>query len=216
MYNKHGWYFPDYDTHFAEMLDKNIAKGNQPVYQKPVRKKSFQYVKNNKFAIDCGANVGLWSRDLCEQFETVWAIEPVADFRECLQKNVPTENLQIKPFALGNDNTKISMIITEENTGHSHVDIDSLGQGTIPMHKLDDLNINQLDYIKIDCEGYELNILKGAEQTIKKFKPVIVIEQKFHKDVGHADDGEAVRLLNSFGVQQLDKVRNDYIFGWPT
>ena len=45
---------------------------------------------------------------------------------------------------------------------------------------------------------------------------MIVIEQKFHKDVGHADDGEAVRLLNSFGVQQLDKVRNDYIFGWPT
>ena len=82
------------------------------------------------------------------------------------------------------------------------------------MHRLDDLNIPPLDYIKIDCEGYELNVLKGAEQTIKKHKPIIVIEQKFHKDVGHVDDGEAVTLLRSFGARQLDKVRNDLIFGW--
>tara|TARA_Y100000114_G_C11724142_1_gene310022 strand:+ start:540 stop:1184 length:645 start_codon:yes stop_codon:yes gene_type:complete len=214
MYNKHGWYFPDYDTHFAEMLDKNIAKGNQPVYQQPVRKRSFTYLKNNNFAIDVGANVGLWTKDMSEEFTFVWAIEPVEDFRQCLQKNIFNNNVDIKPFALGAENTVIDMIITEENTGHSHVDIDSLGKGTIPMHRLDDLNIPPLDYIKIDCEGYELNVLKGAEQTIKKHKPIIVIEQKFHKDVGHVDDGEAVTLLRSFGARQLDKVRNDLIFGW--
>ena len=88
MYNKHGWYFPDYDTHFAEMLDKNIAKGNQPVYQQPVRKRSFTYLKNNNFAIDVGANVGLWTKDMSEEFTFVWAIEPVEDFRQCLQKNI--------------------------------------------------------------------------------------------------------------------------------
>ena len=214
MYNKHGWYFPDYDTHFAEMLDKNIAKGNQPVYQQPVRKRSFTYLKNNNFAIDVGANVGLWTKDMSEEFTFVWAIEPVEDFRQCLQKNIFNNNVDIKPFALGAENTVIDMIITEENTGHSHVDIDSLGKGTIPMHRLDDLNIPPLDYIKIDCEGYELNVLKGAEQTIKKHKPIIVIEQKFHKDVGHVDDGEAVTILRSFGARQLDKVRNDLIFGW--
>ena len=214
MYNKHGWYFPDYDTHFAEMLDKNIAKGNQPVYQQPVRKRSFTYLKNNNFAIDVGANVGLWTKDMSEEFTFVWAIEPVEDFRQCLQKNIFNNNVDIKPFALGAENTVIDMIITEENTGHSHVDIDSLGKGTIPMHRLDDLNIPPLDYIKIDCEGYELNVLKGAEQTIKKHKPIIVIEQKFHKDVVHVDDGEAVTLLRSFGARQLDKVRNDLIFGW--
>ena len=214
MYNKHGWYFPDYDTHFAEMLDKNIAKGNQPVYQQPVRKRSFTYLKNNNFATDVGANVGLWTKDMSEEFTFVWAIEPVEDFRQCLQKNIFNNNVDIKPFALGAENTVIDMIITEENTGHSHVDIDSLGKGTIPMHRLDDLNIPPLDYIKIDCEGYELNVLKGAEQTIKEHKPIIVIEQKFHKDVGHVDDGEAVTLLRSFGARQLDKVRNDLIFGW--
>ena len=214
MYNKHGWYFPDYDTHFAEMLDKNIAKGNQPVYQQPVRKRSFTYLKNNNFAIDVGANVGLWTKDMSEEFTFVWAIEPVEDFRQCLQKNIFNNNVDIKPFALGAENTVIDMIITEENTGHSHVDIDSLGKGTIPMHRLDDLNIPPLDYIKIDCEGYELIVLKGAEQTIKEHKPIIVIEQKFHKDVGHADDGEAVTFLRSFGARQLDKVRNDLIFGW--
>jgi hypothetical protein len=33
MYQSHGWWFPDQDTHFAEMLSKNIAKGKEAVYQ---------------------------------------------------------------------------------------------------------------------------------------------------------------------------------------
>ena len=86
----------------------------------------------------------------------------------------------------------------------------------VAMQRIDDMLLPYPHVMKIDVEGHECAVMQGAEQTIKKFKPVIVIEQKFHKDVGHADDGEAVRLLNSFGVHQLDKVRNDYIFGWPT
>jgi len=214
MYQKHGWYFPDYDTHFAEMLDKNIAKGNQPVYQEPVRKKSFEFVKDKGVALDIGANVGLWALDMSQEFRKVIAYEPVADFRECLKQNVPNDNIMIESCALGNENTFIDMIITEENTGHSHVNPETKGQGKIPMYRLDDLALNQVDYIKIDCEGYEYNILQGAELTIKEFKPIIVIEQKFHKDVGIKDEGQAYDLLMSWGMRELARVRNDVILGF--
>lgn len=214
MYQSHRWWFPDQDTHFAEMLTKNITKGGQPVYQEPVRRASIEYCKKREVAIDIGANVGLWTRDLCQYFQRVHAIEPVADFRDCLVKNVPATNLKIYDCALGAENNRIDMIITPENTGHTHVDPASLGRGSIQMNRLDDMNLPAPDYIKLDCEGYEFNIVKGGENYIKEFRPIIVVEQKFHKDTGIVDNGETVDLLKSWGAQILRKVNNDLIMGW--
>ena len=216
MYTKHGWWFPDQDTHFCEMLDKNIAKGNQPVYQEPVRRKSLWFVKNKGVALDIGANIGLWTRDLCQEFTTVIAFEPVEQFRNCLIRNAVYNNLTIEKCALGETETKIQMIVTEGNTGHSHVDQTSIGEGTIPMHKLDSFDYPQVDYIKIDCEGYELPIIKGAEETIKRCKPIIVVEQKLHEDTGKTRETQfdAAELVKSWGAKELARVRHDVILGW--
>lgn len=215
MYQSHGWWFPDQDTHFAEMLGKNIQKGGGPVYQEPVRRKSFEFA-NKGTALDIGANVGLWTKDMCQTFQNVIAFEPVAEFRECLLRNVSATNLDLRACALGTEDTMISMVITAENTGHSHVDESSRGTGSIPMYRLDTLNLAPFDYIKIDCEGYEYNILVGAEQTIKHYKPVVVVEQKLHKDTGRTEDNQyqAAELLKSWGARQLARVNHDVILGW--
>jgi FkbM family methyltransferase len=214
MYQAHGWWFPDQDTHFAEMLSKSIAKGNQPVYQEPVRKKSVELCVQRGVALDIGANVGLWSRDLTQVFQHVIAFEPVADFRDCLLKNVPATNFEVRACALGSEDTTINMIITAENTGHSHVDTATLGTGTIPMHRLDSLELPKIDYIKIDCEGYENTILRGAKQTILRDCPIMVVEHKQHQDVGHADVDQALDTLISWGARVISRVNNDYIVGW--
>ena len=216
MYEKHSWYFPDMDTHFVEMLDKNIRKGFKPVYQEPVRNKSLRYVTQKVVALDIGANIGLWSRDLAQQFEQVIAFEPVAEFRDCLIKNVLSSNIEIRPYALGPEDTTINMVITKGNTGHSHVDSNTVGNGVIDMWRLDSLDFDRIDYIKIDCEGYELSILNGAEQTIKHHKPVIVVEQKLHKDTGITEDTQygSVDLLKSWGMTELARVNADCILGW--
>jgi FkbM family methyltransferase len=214
MYQAHGWWFPDQDTHFAEMLSKSIAKGNRPVYQEPVRKKSVELCVQRGVALDIGANVGLWSRDLTQVFQHVIAFEPVADFRDCLLKNVPATNFEVRACALGSEDTTINMIITAENTGHSHVDTATLGTGTIPMHRLDSLELPKIDYIKIDCEGYENTILRGAKQTILRDCPIMVVEHKQHQDVGHADVDQALDTLISWGARVISRVNNDYIVGW--
>lgn len=214
MYQAHGWWFPDQDTHFAEMLAKNIAKGNHPVYQEPVRRRSMDFVENTGVALDIGANVGLWTRDLCQYFSRVIAVEPVAEFRECLTRNVTAINLEVLAIALGAEDTQVNMIVTAENTGHTHVDTATVGQGNIPMRRLDSLNMPTLDYVKIDCEGYENFILDGAKQTLLRDRPIIVIEDKRHQDVGHEQTQGAVNKLLDWGGVVLAQVKNDVIIGW--
>jgi len=216
MYQAHGWFFADQDTHFAHMIEKNIKKGGPAAYQEPVRKKSLEFVSDYGVAVDIGANVGLWSRDLAIRFARVIAIEPVVEFQECLRRNVPMENIEVWPFALGTEDTTIDMIITEGNTGHSHINKDSVGSGKVEMKRLDSLDFDRIDYMKIDCEGYEMQILKGGENTLRTHQPIIVVEQKLHTDTGITKETQygCVDLLKSWGARELGRVRNDCILGW--
>jgi len=215
MYESHGWWFPDSEDHFPKMLNKNISKGGPAEYQQPVRLKSLQYVKQHRTALDIGANVGLWSRDLVQHFDRVVAFEPVAQFRACLEKNVVDHKLSIRTVALGDQDTTVNMTITVGNTGHTHVDPDSIGNGDTEICRLDSLDITDVDYIKIDCEGFEYRVLQGAEHTIKTHRPVMVIEQKPH-DAYSQQYGQfaAVDLLKSWGMIELAQVKHDWILGW--
>lgn len=215
MREHYGWHFPDIETHFPAMLAKNISKGGPPEYQLPVRKRSIELCSRRGTALDIGANVGLWSRDLVDNFAKVIAFEPVAEFRECLEKNVRGDNFFISPMALGDQDTQGTMIITEGNTGHSHLDPNSMGQGDVQVVRLDNLNMENVDYIKIDCEGYEYRVLQGAEQTVKHWRPIVVIEQKPH-DAYSKEYGQfaAVALLESWGMKKLAQVKDDWIMGW--
>ena len=210
-----GWWFPEGETHFQKMLDKSVAKGGPARYQYQVRDRSLTYVKNFRVALDIGANVGLWSRDLVKSFGRVIAFEPVALFRECLEQNVTGANFEVRPVALGDQDTMGTMIITEDNSGHSHLDPNTMGAGDVQVVRLDNLNLHDINYIKIDCEGYEYRILQGAEQTIRRCRPVVVIEQKPH-DAYSKQYGQfaAVGLLKEWGMIKLDQIRDDWIMGW--
>jgi FkbM family methyltransferase len=214
MREQYGWYFPDIETHFPQMLAKNISKGGPTEYQQPVRLRSLQHVKNKRTALDIGANVGLWSRDLVRHFEQVIAFEPVAMFRECLERNVTASNISVQSVALGDTEGQVNMIITEGNTGHTHVDPNSVN-GDTKIIRLDSLDLQNVDYIKIDCEGFEYRVLQGAKETIKRCRPVVVIEQKPH-EMYSKDYGQfaAIGLLEDWGMVRLDQVKDDWIMGW--
>jgi FkbM family methyltransferase len=215
MVEHYGWKFPDFETHLPRMLKKSVDKGLPAEYQVAVRRRSIELCTNRTLALDIGANVGLWSRDFVNSFARVIAFEPVALFRECLEHNVQGTNFEVQPIALGDQDTVGTMIITEDNSGHSHLDPATMGTGNVQVVRLDTLNFHDVSYIKIDCEGYEYRILQGAEQTIRRCKPVIVIEQKPH-DAYSKQYGQfaAVKLLQEWGMIKLDQVRDDWIMGW--
>jgi len=215
MREHYGWQFPDFETHLPRMLKKSVDKGLPAEYQIAVRQRSIELCTQRDVALDIGANVGLWSRDLVKSFGRVIAFEPVAVFRECLEHNVTGANFEVRPIALGDQDTMGTMIITEDNSGHSHLDPNTMGAGDVQVVRLDNLNLHDINYIKIDCEGYEYRILQGAEQTIRRCRPVVVIEQKPH-DAYSKQYGQfaAVDLLKNWGMVKLDQVRDDWIMGW--
>lgn len=210
-----GWHFPDIESHFPKMLKKSIDKGGPAEYQYQVRDRSLSHTKNRRVAIDVGANVGLWSRSLCDNFETVIAFEPVAMFHECLQINVNRPNLILETVALGDQNTTARMNITEGNTGHTHIDPASVGQGDTLVKTLDSFDYPTVDYIKMDCEGFEYRVIQGGLETIRRCRPVVVLEQKPH-DMYSDQYGQhaAIGLLQSIGMTKLDQVKDDWIMGW--
>jgi len=212
--NHLGIHLPDYDTHFERMLDKSLKKDKVVRYQWRVRDHAISMLKQKRFALDIGANVGLWTMDLVKEFEHVHSFEPVADFRNCLFKNTATDNFTVHPIALGESESEIDMIITPENTGHSHINPTTMGKGKIPMRTLDSFEFDQIDLIKVDCEGYEVPILKGAKETIMRNRPIMIVEQQDHEYQQDRGDLPAVQLLEEWGMKRVTNFNKDWILSW--
>ena len=211
MKQSHGFWFPDYDDHFPRMLAKSLKNDNVVRYQWRARDAAVAACNQKRICIDIGANVGLWACDLVNEFQTVIAFEPVAEFRECFKKNVKGLNYIIESVALGRTETLIEMNIVQGNTGHSHINPSSIGKGTIPLKTLDSYNYENVDMIKIDVEGYEEEILAGAMNTILKNKPVIVVEQQKHEYKDAITDKPSIKILESWGYKVVDQHKKDWI-----
>ncbi len=211
MKNSHGYWFPDYDDHFPKMLDKSLKKDGVVRYQWRARDFAVSLCKQKRICIDIGANVGLWSCDLVNEFKSVVAFEPVADFRDCYQQNVRKNNYVLHPIALGSKESFIDMNIVEGNTGHSHINTNTMGSGSIPLKTLDSFNFTDIDMIKIDVEGFEEEILLGAMDTIKRNLPVLVIEQQKHEYKDAMSGTPAIKILESWGYKVVEQFNKDWV-----
>lgn len=202
----HNYWMPTSDDHFERLINKRVKKGGPAEYQDDVRDEAYKYVTDFNIAVDVGANVGLWAKPLTQKFNRVIAYEPLEQVYSCLERNVNRAKVDINKFALGSTNNKVDMVYDHINTGGSYVS--EVGTGTIDIKRMDDLNLPKFGLLKIDCERHELEVLKGAMDTILKYKPIIVCEQQ-------ADTDECAGLfLKSFGAREITNVRKDYIFGW--
>lgn len=136
-------------------------------------------VKPGDYVVDAGANIGDWTVPLCEAVGPtgkVYAFEPMPAAAACLYVNCREyDNAFLCNSALSNI-TEILKLTMDKNAGASFL---SKGHGmgtlvsTIP---LDLLKMIKLDWLKIDVEGSELNLLNGAYSTIKICQPKIICE----------------------------------------
>lgn len=195
-----------------EWMDRNgeIVDG-RGTYQIKKLRAAMQFVKQFRCAVDIGAHVGFWSMHLSSRFQSVQAFEPVAEHRACFEINAGGPGVTLHACALGKAPGMVAMAIPPGSSGGTHV----AGSGDVPMNRLDAFDLRDVDFIKIDCEGYELDVLLGAAATIERCKPCVIVEQKPHKirDFGYTRP-EAVEFLESLGAVRRQELSGDYILSW--
>lgn len=177
-------------------------------YQIRKLRRAVAHCRSLRTAVDVGAHVGTWAMQLVKRFQTVVAFEPVAAHRECFGKNVTRPTVVLHACALGESDDMIQIATAPTSSGDSYVD----GSGDIPMRRLDDFNLTDVDFIKIDTEGFELPILRGGVDTIARWMPVVIVEQK----PGHAQrfglpEIGAVPFLQAMGYRLAEELSGDYI-----
>jgi FkbM family methyltransferase len=199
--------FPECDSH----MYKEYSEGRT---QLDTLELALKYVSKWDLAVDGGAFVGVWSLELSKHFNEVFAFEPSHDTFECLEHNLAnTNNVLCLNSALGEDNGTISLEQDERwdgNTGGRYV----VSGDDCLIGRLDDYHLPTLDFIKLDVEGHELYALKGAEETLRKYKPIVLVEQKARLEQRQGVEKNMVGdYLKTLGYRMLEKHRKDCIYG---
>lgn len=150
-------------------------------------------VKAGMIVLEAGANTGTETLLLSKLVGTkgkVYAFEPVPFIFNKLDKNISVNGLQNvvhEQLAIGESEQEISFFVADENYTNQGLSSKKAGvhsklqkkitvnQVTIDNY-LERMGVERLDFIKMDIQGAEFDLLKGAEKTFKKFHPKIFLE----------------------------------------
>lgn len=179
-------------------------------YQKDQLDTAISHCKKFRTAIDIGANYGVMSFNISKIFSKVYAFEIVPDINFCLKENI--KNLNMKNVVsydcgLGDQETKVSLNFNSTSTFSTHVnDSENNNTDKVDIKKLDSFGFSDVDFIKIDTEGYEPFVIMGGLETIIKYKPVILYERKGHEKRYGMEKNSVLDILSKYGYKELENI----------
>jgi len=198
-----GFWVPSNDIHLDQW------KAGQPFTQNKCLLKFLDYcgAQNKKFntVIDIGAWCGTWTKAIEPYARKVIAFEPDKTHFECLQRNC-TINCDPRMEAVGAEVKEISLT-QDDFTQAKRID----REGKIRMTTIDDMNYQNVDLIKIDVEGYEMEVLKGATKTLQSVQYLMIELNNNTKKYGSSNI-EVETYLGSLGYKLLMEHWPDKVF----
>lgn len=194
-----GFLFPEIDQHlnavvFNQVSDVDFAIG---------------WCKGSRLAVQAGGAVGVWADRLARHFEQVYTFEPDPNNYECLIRNCPDSRIVKFNSFLGAKEGVGGMEYPEgrENMGAGRYQ----PNGTISVAALDSLHLPACDLLQLDIEGTEPAALLGAWQTVEKYRPVIMVEDKGLSMHYGIPAGWSDNLLTSLGYTVVHRINRDVI-----
>jgi FkbM family methyltransferase len=181
----------------------------QPTYledagdgQKSQRDAALRYIKSWRVCLDIGSNIGQWTRPLAKRFHSVICFEPNPNFRECFKRNITETNVMLWPYGLSD----------REHRGQQEFNstVIKQGEGDIQCRTLDSFGLTNVDFVKIDVDGFEVPLLEGARDTLIRNTAVINIEMKRDKrpDVVRV----AEKILKNLGYKLEIRTKSDEVW----
>ncbi|NKB60833.1 MAG: FkbM family methyltransferase [Gammaproteobacteria bacterium] len=209
--------YPENDSIVGQALE------NDRIWEEPLIKRGLGLIGTGD-VIDCGAYIGTHSIEWARKAKQVYSFEPVALSYKLLELNVllnGLENVQTRKMGLfhGPDNGFLEISkpdIHNEVSNLAHASCLEDGE-----HKISEKCLfvsldaelersnhsNEIDLIKIDCEGMEYEVLQGAAKTIGHHKPHIIMEynQQYQKNFEKMDC-----FLTDIGYEFVEWVEGGY------
>ena len=202
---KNGWFVPDDDTRVSGLLENDLSM-DHPSYEDKYRSLVIESLSNKRTFVDVGANVGIWSLPMKLHFEKVISYEPSKQNIECIKSNIPS-GIELLEKAVADFNGEAEFHQAGKNCGDGKLCREGVKSAyVVPVVKLDDENLQNVDMIKIDTQGWELDVLKGMSNLINSQRPWIMIE--INEDVD-----KCCELMENYGYETV-YVKSKRNFVW--
>lgn len=162
------WVWPLTDKYTYSLIINDWVNGILPyIYENP----DFR----NGTVIQAGGNCGVYPLLLTEFFKRVYTFEPDPINFHCLSNNCQMLNISKFNCALGDSPGNVNIVVRDEtNVGMNMVT--ATKEIDVPVVTLDSFDFPNVKLIMLDLEGYEPQALRGALNTIAKWKPHLILE----------------------------------------
>ena len=200
--------FKGYKFHtYCKLFKHEMSKGLAQPFDSDIRHLQNFLASNygrNKTMIDVGAHIGGFSIVYSKYFDNIYSFEPNKKSFEYLNKNIELNNcMNIKTwnFAISNDldSGKMESFGSPDNSATFKL----VPGNSVKCVKLDS-NFLYADFIKIDTEGNDVNVLKSAENILRNSKPFLQVEVMTE---------EGLEFLAKLGYECVDST-HDSFFMW--
>jgi FkbM family methyltransferase len=186
-------------------------------------------VKPNNVVVEVGANLGYFTRlfaNLVGTKGSVLAFEPIPSTREQLLRNVNNlKQVTILPYAISDEVGKFMMYVPGDIHGQASLkmhsrsgwgaagEVTSVSVECIPLALIKQVKaLAHIDFMKVDVEGAELQVLKGAREILVRDHPILhlEIEERWMTSFGYGAD-EVESFLRSIGYTFFVAYDKDWI-----
>ena len=212
------YYLPEEDDHYLDYFKKFDH------YQEAQRNRALAQVSNWRVAIDIGANIGLWAKELSNFFDHTNCFEPNSKCIKYLEKNININRSTIYNVAVGSENKQMDLFTPINSGASSFINnavigfnkdgskiygefSKSVSKQPTQIVTIDSYNFNNVDFIKIDVQGFELEVLQGAFKTLIENKPVICIEEV----LTDLEESAPIQYLVDLKYEVVDRVKKEII-----
>lgn len=191
-----GWTWPKADTdHVFETLVRDWTTRHREAYTNATSGR-------RKVCVQAGGNCGMYPLLLSDYFERVYTFEPDPLNFYCLVNNCQKDNIIKLQTALGIRAAlaDVSRRVPSNTGAHTIV----FGKPHVPVITIDSLELDACDFIQLDVEGQEVEVIGGASNTLDKFRPVISAER--------ANVSMDQYLKLAFGYRRVEVAIEDVIY----
>ncbi|MEK7101792.1 MAG: FkbM family methyltransferase [Patescibacteria group bacterium] len=179
--------------------DKKMAQGlaRSPYPNEHLFTIARAFVNEQSVVIDIGAHIGTFALPLAAMAGNVIAFEPSPEAFALLAHNVAENkaSIQLVNKALGSEKGSGTLVVRNAANAGANTLVEG---GNIPVTTLDD-EVTHANFIKIDVEGMELEVLEGGTRLIERARPVVLFEVNLSQLRAH---GASPRALERFFTER--------------